>query len=355
MNLVVAFLATFALSFFLSLSLTPLMIYLGKRLKIVAKVSPRRHSEGDRRQVSKLGGVALYSSIVVTILFAQLLDIPRFDPNEVIRLTGFLLGSTVIFVAGILDDVFELPPLTLLAAQILAAGIAIAFMIFIEGFNNPFTGEHTAPWPFAFTVVLTLVWLVGMTNTVNWMDGVDGLATGVVCIAAMVLFVNAAFILYPAQTSVSLLPLAVVGAALGFLPFNFTPARVFLGGGAFLLGYVIGCLSIIGGAKMATILMVMGLPILDAAWQAASRILQGRSPFIGDRGHLHFRLVDMGISQRQIALGYYLFCTIFGTLTLMISSRQFKFVSLLAMAVIILLGFLIILFVPHRKALSPKE
>jgi UDP-GlcNAc:undecaprenyl-phosphate GlcNAc-1-phosphate transferase len=154
------------------------------------------------------------------------------------------------------------------------------------------------------------------------------------------LFVNSAFRLVPAQTSVSLLPLALVGACLGFLMYNFNPARVFMGSsGAYFLGYALGTLSIIGGAKMATILLVMGLPLLDVMWQVVNRMSQGRSPFHGDRGHLHFRLVDLGYNQRLIVLSYYLFCAFFGVLTLVITSRLYKAVALGLMALFVAIGF----------------
>jgi UDP-GlcNAc:undecaprenyl-phosphate GlcNAc-1-phosphate transferase len=164
-----------------------------------------------------------------------------------------------------------------------------------------------------------------------------------------VLFINSAFVLVPAQKSVSLLPLALMGSTLGFLLFNFYPARIFAGGGAYLLGFIIACLSIIGGAKMATVLMVMALPIMDTAWQIINRLLMRRSPLHGDRGHIHHRLLDMGFSQRQIVLGYYLFCAFSGTLTLILESRSFKLVSMLIMLAIIAAGFGVVWLRTSRK------
>lgn len=334
-----AYAITFLLALGMAVVTTPLMIRLGRRLGIVSRVTARRTNEGDRRSVSKLGGGTLFISFTLTVLLAQLLHIPRFDPNEPNRLIGLLLGSCLIFIVGLIDDKVELSSLPLLAAQVAAAMIAIHFEIFIEGFNNPLTGTMTASWPFAVTVILTVFWIVGMINTVNWLDGLDGLSYGVVCIAATVLFINSAFVLEPPQKSVSLLPLALMGSTLGFLLFNFYPSRIFAGGGAYLLGYLIACLSIIGGAKMATVLMVMALPILDTAWQIIHRLFSGRSPFRGDRGHIHHRLLDLGYSQRQIVLGYYAFCAFFGTLTLVLESRSFKLVSMLVMVAVILAGF----------------
>ncbi len=336
------YLLVFGLALSTTLLLVPLADWLGRRFGITSKFGGRHANEADARRVSKLGGIALYGGFVVAVLAAQLLPVPRLDPYEVIRLIGLLAGGTVVFIFGLLDDIFELAPLPQFLGQFLGAAIAILFQIFIEYFNNPFTGEQTSHWSFIVTVAITLVWLVGMMNTMNWLDGADGLAGGVTLIAGATLFVNSAFRVEPAQTSVSLLHLALMGAALGFVLYNFYPARIFMGGGATFLGYTLGALAIIGGAKMATILLVMGLPLLDSMWQVVNRLLEGRSPFTGDRGHLHFRLIDLGVSQRQIVLGYYVFCACFGVLTLITGSRLFKFVALGVMGLIVAASFLIL-------------
>ncbi len=336
------FLLVFGLALSTTLLLVPLADWLGRRFNITSRFGGRRQSESDARRVSKLGGIALYGGFVTAVLAAQLLPVPRLDSYEVIRLSGLLIGGTVVFLTGILDDIFDLPPLAQFAGQFLGAAIAILFQIFIEYFNDPFTGQQTAPWSFVITVAISLFWLVGMMNTMNWLDGADGLAGGVTFIAGATLFINSAFRVEPAQTSVSLLHLALMGCTLGFVIYNFYPARIFMGGGATFLGFVLGALAIIGGAKMATILLVMGLPLLDSVWQVLNRVRQKRSPFSGDRGHLHFRLIDIGISQRQIVIGYYFFCTFFGVLTLITASRFFKFAALGFMALIAVVGFLIV-------------
>ena len=340
MNPNLSFIIAFGLALGTALLLAPLAVWLGKRFGITARYGGRHVSEGDTRRVPKLGGIVIFGGFIVAALAAQLLPVPRLDPYENIRLIGLLLGSTIIFIFGILDDIFEFSSLPQFIGQFIASSIAILFQIFIEYFNNPLTGQQTSPWPFIVTVAITFVWLLFMMNTMNWLDGLDGLAAGVAFIAGVMLFINSAFRVEPAQTSVSLLHLALMGAALGFLCFNFYPARLFMGGGAPLLGYLLGSLSIIGGAKMATILLVMGLPLVDTVWQVVNRLRKGKSPFSGDRGHLHFRLVDLGFSQRQIVLGYYLFCTFFGLLTLVTSSRLFKFIALGVLGLIVVGGFL---------------
>ncbi len=337
-----AFIIVFTLALSLSLALGPLAIRLGQRLGITARPGGRRQTEGDRRRVSKLGGILLFGGFTVAILAAQLLPVPRMDPYEVIRLTGLVVGSIVIFITGILDDLFELPALPLFLAQSVATGIAISFQIFIEFFNNPLTGEQTGAWPFIVTVALSYFWIMGMTNTVNWLDGMDGLAGGVAFIAGAMLFINSAFRVQPAQTSVSLLPLALMGAALGFLLYNFYPGRIQMGGSAYYLGYLLGTLSIIGGAKMATILLVVGLPVIDVAWTITTRLRRGRNPAVGDREHLHYRLYDLGFSQRQIVLAYYSFCAFFGLLTLVTTSQIFKAVALGVMLFLVASGLFVL-------------
>jgi UDP-GlcNAc:undecaprenyl-phosphate/decaprenyl-phosphate GlcNAc-1-phosphate transferase len=337
-----AFFIVFGLAFSITLSLTLLMDRVGKNMGIVARAGGRHQTEGDRRQVSKLGGVAIFAGFTIAAIAAQFLPIPRFDNNEIIRFTGLILGGTLIFTIGVLDDIFELSAVQLGIGEIFTAGIAIAFQIFIETFNNPLTSQQIDPWPPLVTVTISMFWLGLMMNTVNIMDGLDGLAGGVAFIAGTMLFINSAFVLEPAQTSVSLLPLALMGASLAFLLCNFYPAHIFMGGGAFFVGYLLGTLSIIGGAKMATILLVMGLPLMDLAWQASNRLRQGRNPLLGDRGHIHFRLLDMGFSQRQIVLSYYAFCTFFGILTLVTTSRLFKFIAFAMMLLLIAAGFALV-------------
>lgn len=336
-----AFVTVFLLAFSISAALVPCARWLSFRVGAISTPGGRRY---EAEPMPRLGGLAIFAGFIVAVLVAQQLPVPRQDPKEVIRLTGLVLGSAFTFGFWFLDDIFEFGWFPQLIAQFVAAGIAIAFQIFIEFFNNPFTGQQTDPWPFAVTIVLTAFWLAVMMNTVNFLDGLDGLAGGVAFLAGVMLFLNSAFFVEPAQTSVSLLPLAMMGACLGFLMYNFFPASIYLGGGAPFLGYLLGTLSIIGGAKMATILLVMGLPLMDAAWQVLSRLRHGRNPMRGDRGHLHFRLLDRGwLTHRQIVLAYYGFCGFFGMLTLVLESQLFKFIAFGMMLGLVALGFMILI------------
>jgi len=333
--------AVFAAAFALALVLTPLARRLGQRYGFVAAPGGRRRHAGTK---SRLGGLALYVAFVVVAVLAQFLPVERQDPKELTRLVGLLLGATFIFLVGIYDDKHELRSSPQIIAQLVAALIAIQFLVFIEYVNNPLTNQQTQPFPWPFIVAFTLFWLMGMMNTVNWLDGLDGLAAGVTAILSAVL----AFHMYrEGQHSVALLPLALLGATLGFLPYNFRPAKVFMGSsGSFFLGFAVGALGIMAGAKMATVLLVMGIPILDVAWRIFDRLRRGHSPLIGDRGHLHFRLVDLGLSQRQIVLLYYVFCSLFGLLALLISSRLYKFLALLVLGAMTLL---LLFFISRRR------
>jgi UDP-GlcNAc:undecaprenyl-phosphate GlcNAc-1-phosphate transferase len=216
--------------------------------------------------------------------------------------------------------------------------IAISFDIIVERVTLPIRGYTV--FPLWITYPLTVFWIMGMINTVNWLDGLDGLAAGVAAIAGLLFAVHAYSL---GQTMVALFPLALAAACLGFLPFNFHPARIFMGSsGSMLLGFALASLSILAPAKVATALLVLGIPILDVVWLIIQRWRQRRNPALAGRDHLHYRLLDLGFSQRQIVLLYYSFCAAFGLLALLIEDRLFKLVALAVMAglTLALLGWL---------------
>lgn len=337
-----SFLLVFGLAFILAWRLTPWTIRLSHRYGFVQKPGGRRLHPTP---TGRLGGLAMVLAFIITAILTQFLPIDRPDPNGLIRLSGLIIGSIFIYLVGIIDDKYDLSPLQNYIAQLIAGAIAVSFLIFIENFNNPLTGKTVSGWPFWVTITITLFWLGLMMNTVNFLDGLDGLATGVAAVASLMIFIHATFQLN--QISVGLLPLALFGATLGFLYYNFHPAKIFMGGGSAFLGFALGSLSIMGAAKMATILLVMGLPLMDMAWQIVRRVSHGQNPMYGDRGHLHFRLVDLGYSQRTIVLGYYLFCATFGGVALLTTSRLFKLIALIVMIAILLGTFA---FVSWRSA-----
>lgn len=343
----IGFLIVFTVSVSLALLLTPWVRQMGLRLNAVDRPGGRRRHQGT---VPRTGGIALYLAFTLAVLLTVLLPegtlMPvRTDPNEITRLTGLLLGSTFVFLFGLYDDWREQGALVQLIAQVLAAIIAIAFLIFIEYVNNPFTGQRTPTFPFWLTFGVTLFWLLGMMNTMNWLDGLDGLAAGVTLIASAMVFLNATVRLDPPQTSLGPLPLALAGATLGFLVYNLRPGTIFMGSsGSYFLGYTLGALAIIGGAKIATVLLVMAIPVLDVAWQIISRLRRGQSPWQGDRGHLFFRLVDRGVPARRIVLAYYLLCLFFGGLALLLPAPLYKLLALLVIGAVTLVLFT---FVPY--------
>jgi UDP-GlcNAc:undecaprenyl-phosphate GlcNAc-1-phosphate transferase len=315
----------FAASLILAAALTPLASWLGRRLHMVDRPGGRRMHTGE---VPRLGGVPLFIAFVVAVAVGQAMGIPTDDEKESVRLLGLVIGSVLMFVVGLIDDRWELAPLPQFLAQFVAGIIAVVTLIILERFNNPLTDTEIVLPPVVF-VPLTIFWVMGTINTVNWLDGLDGLSAGVGAILCVVLAVH--------MHSVALLPLALLGALLGFLPFNFAPARIFLGsGGAFFLGYALSCLGLIAGARVAAVLLVFGLPIVDVAWQILDRLRRRRSLVQGDRGHLHFRLLDRGVSARVIVLGYWGFCALFGVLTLATPSRLYKLLALVGIGMVVL-------------------
>ena len=322
------FVLVFGLALAVALAGTPLVARWGRRRGLVDEPGPRRWHKGA---IPRTGGIALFAAFIVAALLAQWLPVPRQDPKELVRFIGIVLGATFLLVVGYIDDRFELRSGPQYVAQAISGLIAIAFLVFIERVMNPFTDELTQ-FPYAFVVVLTLIWIMGMINTINFLDGLDGLAAGVGAIVSAVLAIH---MLREGQYSVALLPLALLGATLGFLPFNFFPARVFMGStGSLFLGYAVATLGIAAGAKLALVLLVLSIPIIDVAWLMISRLRAGQSIGQADRRHLHFRLLELGLSQRQVVLIYYAYCIALGAAALLINSRLLKLITLVGLGLV---------------------
>jgi UDP-GlcNAc:undecaprenyl-phosphate/decaprenyl-phosphate GlcNAc-1-phosphate transferase len=354
------YLIVLLIAFVLSLLFTPLAMRLGHRWGLVDQPGGRRKHRGV---IPRTGGIALYAAFTLTVLLISGLPFllpaaadwlpPRNDPDEIRRLTALLAGLTFCVVFGLLDDRYEFSALPQYTVQLVAALIAIAGLIFIKHVNNPlgpgFLYDAEAGFPWWIVLPLTVFWFMGMMNTVNWLDGLSGLVVGITAILCAILAIHMLFAAEPPQLSVAVLPIALLGAALGFLPFNFGPARIFMGSsGSYILGFALAALGIIGGARLAAVLLVIGLPALDVAWLIFSRWRRGVSPGQGGRDHLHFRLLDIGLSERTIVIGYWLFCALFGGLTLLLDDRIYKLVALLGMAAVGL-GVLIWAGQPHEE------
>ena len=259
----------------------------------------------------RLGGIAIFLAFA---LVAALLYRPS-SPYEAHVALGLFAASALTVGVMAIDDVRGLKPWPRLLAQTAAALLVIfpgAHGMIIEVIHNPLSSGAAAivPLPWWIALPFTWFWIVGMMNTINWVDGVDGLAGGVVAIAAAVM---AAVSWMLGQQSVALLCIILAGATLGFLLLNWRPGTLFMGdSGAMFLGLALATLAGVGGAKLATMLLLLGLPILDAARVIVRRVWRGHTPLRADRSHLHYRLLATGLSQRQVVLLFYLITGGFG-------------------------------------------
>ena len=301
--------------------------------------------------VPRLGGVAIFLAFVITSasLYVTMYGLQQ---KEVVTYWLFLCASLLIVAVHAYDDVKGLKPLPKLLAQTLSVLIILGPFngkfngVLLFGLSNPFRALHpqgTIPWYrqpeltlfihhpditwLAIPAVLfTWFWMVGMMNTVNFIDGLDGLATGVVAITGIFITIISWTL---GQQSIAILAAIFTGATLGFLPHNWNPAKIFMGDtGSQFLGLALAVLSIIGGAKIALALMVLGIPILDVAVVAINRIRRGQHPLHYDKTHLHHRFLATGLSVRQICYVMYGLTIIFGVLDLL-SARIYKILDIL--------------------------
>lgn len=292
-----------AAAFFLAFALTPLMRRLAFRSGVL-DLPDQRKTHGQAMPL--LGGVAVYLAFWLTAGAALFF----LEGGE--RFWGLFLGSSLILALGLYDDIRGLSYRAKFAGEFAAALILLAFNIKIEFITFPF---QNMVFLGVFVVPLTLLWVVGVTNAVNLIDGVDGLATGVSAIAAIVMFAYS----WGEFPMLAIFCLILAGAALGFLPFNFPPARIFLGDtGSLFLGFMLAGFSIMSATKQAALttllipLLVLGLPITDTFYVMWRRFKSGRSIFQADRGHIHHRLLGLGLSPRQTTIVLYLTSIYFG-------------------------------------------
>lgn len=271
--------------------------------------------------VPRLGGIAIFVSFLAVSL---LLFRPASD-YELHVYGGLIVASALVVAVMVYDDVRGLPPLPRLGVQTLAALIVMfpaGHGTLIEVLHNPLIAENHSRTFLALWIAVpfTWFWIVGMMNTVNWVDGLDGLAGGIVTITALVMAVISWLL---GQHTAALLCAVLAGATLGFLPLNWHPARLFMGdSGAMFLGLALAVLANVGGAKLAMMLMLLGLPILDTARVILRRVRQGRSPLRFDFSHLHHRLLAGGLSQRQIVALFYTVTALFGAVTVLAAYLQ---------------------------------
>ena len=322
LNLIVFLIAASVAAIF-----TPVARWAGERFGMMAEPAGRHQHPG---RIARSGGISVFAGFMLAAVVA-LWAAPLSNSDDLKRIAGVLIGTAFVFVLGLVDDKKELSAAPQFVGQVAAAVIALIATVWIQEVTLPFFGFQHFPW--YVTYPLTILWITGMMNTVNFLDGLDGLATGVAAIAGLLF---AAHMMSLGQQRIALYALAFSGACVGFLPFNFSPARIFLGSaGAMVLGYGLATLSILAPARVATALLVMAMPIADTAWQIINRWRSGRSPFTGDRGHLHFRLLDLGWPQRRIVPLYWACCALFGALSLLLDSRLSKLAAFIILIIVV--------------------
>jgi UDP-GlcNAc:undecaprenyl-phosphate GlcNAc-1-phosphate transferase len=350
MNYLLIFLVTWVLA----ATLTPLVSKLAVRVGAIDQPGGRKiHA----KPIARLGGLAIASAFIISLLiFAGI--------NR--QLLGLLGGVIVLLAVGVMDDIYDLNAWVKLFWQSVAACVALAGGIGVTSITNPLGGSINLQWgrfavvagPVIFHItpvanLLSILWIVGLINAVNFLDGLDGLACGVSGIAAFIIFlltigpnVN--------QPEVAIIAIILAGAALGFLPYNFYPAKIFMGdSGSYFLGITLALLAIYSGAKLATAVLVLGLPIIDSLWTVARRLYHGRSPFSSDRGHLHHLMLDAGLTQRQAVMIYYLVSAVFG-LAALVSGSFAKLLAIIMLLVITILLISCLMLISTRRNRSAQ-
>ncbi len=338
--------AVFLAAALLSFGLTPWVRRIALRYRIVDRPGARRM---NLKPVPRSGGLAVAASfLAVTAIFllvnenAGLIAVPFSLGRHPLALAALLIGGAVAATLGAIDDLLDLRARWQFLGQLGLAAGAVALGVSIDAVNNPF-GFGVVLFPGLVAAGFTVFWIVGMINSINWIDGLDGLSSGVAIIAAVTLGLISLSTRVN-QPLVAVLCFVLAGALLGFLRWNFHPARIFAGtSGVQFVGYTLAVLSILGTAKVAVALLVLGVPIIDTFWIIVRRISQGRSPFSPDRQHIHHRLLDLGLSHRQTVLVIYGVCTALAILALILTgvSQLYAFLG-----VFIASG--LVLFLPTR-------
>ncbi len=306
------YLKPFLIALVLSLVLTGAFIKFGDKYKLYDKL---KENKIHKKNIARFGGIAIIISFLAAVFFSGDL---QFDNLK----WGIVISSLLILFFGILDDLKNLSWKKQLLGQVTVVLIMIYAGLSIDYIANPFGGNEFRLDQVRYLVfgieysvlgsIFILFWIVGFMNIMNWLDGLDGLAGGVGLIGAITLFFLSISGLVN-QPPLGIISIALVGAILGFLFFNFYPAKIFMGtSGSMFLGFMLAVIAIFSGGKIATALLIMGFPILDAVWVIARRIKNKKSPFQGDKLHLHYQLLELGWSQKKVVLFIYSICLMFG-------------------------------------------
>ncbi|MCL2342991.1 MAG: undecaprenyl/decaprenyl-phosphate alpha-N-acetylglucosaminyl 1-phosphate transferase [Firmicutes bacterium] len=326
---VVCALLALALALVISFALTPLVKRFAQ--KVGAIDNPGEARRIHDHPIPRMGGLAIFLGFVAAVLcFADI----------TVQVRGILLGAILIVTCGAVDDIISLKAWIKLLVQIAAAALAVLHGVIIEVLMNPnifAANPHLVLGVFAIPV--TIVWIVAITNSVNFIDGLDGLAVGVSTISGVSMLIIAFIV---AQGNVAIILAALAGACIGFLPYNRNPAKIFMGDtGALLLGYVLSTMSILGLFKIYAIVsfavpfLVLAVPFFDTVFAFFRRLLKGQSPMKPDRGHLHHRLIALGLSQKQAVVILYGVSAVLGMCAVMISASGALKILILVMAVLV--------------------
>ena len=332
----------------ISLLLTPLVRSLVRQRGIVDAPNHRRV---NTTPVPRGGGVSVVVAFLVVggalvILNEQIGPMP--SPRSISggELLALFLGGALAALIGAVDDLLDLRARWQLLGQVILAGVAVGLGVGVEAVNNPF-GPGVIAFGAPFGAAFTIVWVVGMINSINFIDGLDGLSTGIALIAALTLGILS-LTTGVAQPFVAVLCVVLAGALLGFLRYNFQPASIFQGSaGVMFMGYTLAILAIIGAAKVVVAVLVLGVPIIDTFWVIVRRVTAGHGLFTADRGHIHHRLLDLGLGHRATVLLIYAICASLGLMSLLVSTATQVYAFLGA-----LVGFGVVLFLLTR---GPSE
>lgn len=326
-ELIIQLLFSIGAALLISLAATPIVKSFA--CKVGAMDVPGEERRVHDHPIPRMGGLAIFLGFLISVLLFA--DIDR-------QLQGILLGCVIIVATGAVDDIISLNAWVKLALQILAALVAVLHGVTIEVLVNPFFWTE-APYLVlgGWTIPITIFWIVAITNSVNLIDGLDGLAVGVSTISSLTMLVIALFV---ADANVAIVLAALAGACIGFMPYNLNPAKIFMGDtGALLLGYVLATVSVMGLFKFYAVisfavpLLALAVPLFDTLFAFCRRLLHGQSPFHADRGHFHHRLLDMGLNQKQAVAILYMISAILGLSAVVIAtSGEMK-------ALILILGF----------------
>ena len=335
---------TFLLALIVTFMITPYSIKLAE--KIGAIDVPKDDRRMRKKSLPKLGGVAVIAGFVISFVYLISVmqiegSIDLFDSNNYFnKLIGIGIGIIIITITGVLDDTKGINPFQKLLGQTLAAFAAVAFGVKIDNINIPyFTNLGLS---YEVSIISTIIWIVGITNAINLIDGLDGLSSGISVISCVSLLII--FALNGSPIIAILMITSLIGSLLGFLPFNFSPAKTFIGDtGSNFLGYILSIVSILGIAKTYTAavialpILVLGLPIFDVAWAIVRRLIKGKSIkaiFKADRGHLHHRLLSRGFSQKQAVIILYVVSAALGVFAIiLLENGIWKALSFLLMVI----------------------